>query len=68
MKAEITVNVKYEIEVNGKKDPQDALMDQILEDFGEYETYFVVDTDIVESDCQYSDQDELLDRERDSEI
>ena len=67
MKAELRVSAEFEIEVNGSQDPQDVLMDRLLEEFGSYVNYDIIDTTIEKADCQYTDQQELEDRERDHE-
>jgi hypothetical protein len=68
IKGEARVKFSYDIEAKDEDDLPDKIGDRLADDVGDLD--FEIDdscTEIEMSDCQYTDQDELADRERDHE-
>jgi len=68
VKGEARVKFNYDIECKNEDDLPDKIGDRVADDVNGLD--FEIDdscTEIQMSDCQYTDQDELADRERDSE-
>ena len=68
VKGEARVKFKYDIQAKDEDDLIDKIGDRLADDVGDLD--FEIDdscTEIEMSDCQYTDQDELVDRERDHE-
>ena len=68
VKGEARVKFCYDIEAKNEDDLVDKIGDRLADDVGDLD--FEIDdscTEIQMSDCQYTDQDELADRERDFE-